>query len=138
MISLKRAETRSVSIAAVPDDVLACVADARNLPCWAPQFAPNIRPDGDEWVIRNADGEGRLRVQVSTESGTVDLLSAADLRRGAFMRVVPNGHGSEFLFTLFFATDTAESAVAAQMEVIERELATVRSLCESPQAGAGA
>ena len=62
----------------------------------------------------------------------MDFLSALDPRRGSFTRVVANGTGSEYLFTSFFPDDTDDSAVAAQLAVIESELRTIRDLCEAP------
>jgi hypothetical protein len=42
--------------------------------------------------------------------------------------VIPNGPVSELLFTLCFEPGTPEDAVAAQMTVVEDELATVDQL----------
>jgi hypothetical protein len=126
-----RSETRSISIQAAPDAVLDFVGDARNLPRWAPNFARSVRPDGAHWLINAGPDEGRIDVRVAREQGTVDILSAADPRRGAFSRVVANGEGSEYLFTLFFPDPAGEDAVAAQMAVVETELRSVRDLCET-------
>src|SRR5689334_16166519 len=100
--STVRVETRSVSIDAPPETVLDLVADPRNLPRWAPNAATAVRQDGDAWLIQNGRGEARIIVHVSREHGTVDLLGAGDPRQGAFTRVLPNGAGSEYQFTLFF------------------------------------
>ena len=43
---------------------------------------------------------------------------------------MPNGDGSEYLFTLFFPDGTDEDAIATQMAVVEEELRTIRALCE--------
>lgn len=134
MIPLRRAETRTITIAAAPAAVLDLVADPSNLPRWAPNFARSVRPEGNDWLVDSSAGEARISVRVSREHGTVDLVAAADPGRGAFSRVVPNGGGSEYLFTLVFADGTEETAVARQMAVVEEELRTVRALCE---AGAG-
>jgi len=40
------------------------------------------------------------------------------------------GDGSEYLFTLLFAPDADETAVEAQMAVVDQELEAVRALCE--------
>lgn len=128
--STRRAETRTVSINAPPDAVLGLVGDPCSLPRWAPGFASAVRPDGDHWLIATDQGETRITVRVSREHGTVDLLAAANPDRGAFSRVVPNGRGSEYLFTLFFPDDTDEDVVARQMAVVEQELRAVRALCE--------
>jgi hypothetical protein len=123
-------ETRAVSIAAPPERVLAYVGDAQNLPSWAPRFASAVRADGDHWAIQSGDAELKIAVSVSHEHGTVDLLAAADRRLGAFSRVIPNGEGCEYLFTLLFPEGTPTATIADQMKVVEDELGTVRSECE--------
>src|SRR5947209_9057141 len=93
--------TRTTAIDAPPEAVLAFVADPRNLPRWAPGFAPAIRPHGAEWLI---EAEGRttsVGVHVSRESRTVDfiLLDPAVAGGGAFSRVLSAGQGSEYVFS---------------------------------------
>jgi uncharacterized protein YndB with AHSA1/START domain len=127
-----RSETRTISIASPPEVVLDLVGDARRLPSWAPNFARSVRPDGAHWIVEDGAREARISVRIDRAHGTVDLLSAENPRRGAFARVLPNGGGSEFLFTLFFAPGTEEAAVTRQMEVVEEELESVRALCERP------
>lgn len=129
-ISTLRSQTRTISIDASPDAVLDLVGDPRRLPDWAPDFARSVRPEGGDWLVEDGTGESRITVRVSREHGTVDLLAAADPRRGAFTRVVPNRTGSEYLFTLFFPRETPEPAITQQMAIIEGELQTVRALCE--------
>jgi hypothetical protein len=128
---LRRIETRAISIAAAPHIVLDLVADPRNLPRWAPKFARAIRPDGPDWLIDQGETEARVTVRVSRDAGTVDLLAATDHRRGAFTRVLPNGSGSEYVFTLFFPIDADEISVTQQMAIVEEELQSVRTLCET-------
>jgi hypothetical protein len=130
-IETGRAETRSISIAAPPAAVLALVADPQRLPEWAPAFARGVQPDGDDWLIDTGEGQARITVRISPEHGTVDLLRATDLTRGAFSRVVHNHDGSEYLFTLFFPDGTTETAIAQQMATVEDELEAVRALCEA-------
>jgi hypothetical protein len=125
------AETRSISIAAAPQDVLAVVGDPRRLPDWAPAFASAVEPSGDHWLIGSGDAQFPIAVRVSPEHGTVDLVSTTDPTRGAFTRVVHNQGGSEYLFTLFFPDGTDEAAIRTQMETVETELETVRTLVEA-------
>lgn len=111
--------------------MLAVVADAQNLPRWAPAFARTVRPDGTDWIIvTGEDREARITVRASAEHGTVDLLATDNPVRGAFSRVLPNGRGSEYVFTLFFPTDTDDTAITQQMDIVNDELAAVRALCE--------
>jgi hypothetical protein len=124
---MNRCETRSISIAAPPSAVLDFVGDARTLPRWAPEFTRTVEPEGEHWRI---DGGGLVDVRVSRERGTVDIVSAGDPRRGAFSRVIANGEGSEYLFTLQFQDGTSEDAVARQMAVVDTELRAVRDACQ--------
>jgi Polyketide cyclase / dehydrase and lipid transport len=120
-------ETRAISIAAEPDTVIDFLADPHNLPIWAPNFASSVRRDGDQWVVNEGPDEARIVVRVDRECGTVDLLAARDHRYGAFSRVIPNGDGSEYLFTLFFPNGTPEPDIARQMAIVEDELHTVQA-----------
>ena len=129
-----RAETRSISIEATPAAVFAFVADPYNLPRWAPAFASEVRPDGERWTVTSGGAELTIAVQASEEHGTVDLLGGPELNVGAFSRVLPNAAGSEYLFTLFFPDGTPQEAIAAQMDVVEEELRSIRELVT---AGAG-
>lgn len=130
-VRLARAETRSISIAASPADVFAFVADAYNLPRWAPAFAAAVRRDGENWTVTSGDAEFTIAVRSSPECGTVDLVSAINPNLGAFTRVLPNTDGSEYLFTLFFPEGTPERDVAAQMATVEEEVRAVRRFAEN-------
>ncbi|WBQ03529.1 SRPBCC family protein [Kribbella sp. CA-293567] len=124
------AHTRSITIAAPPETVFDLVSNPVTLPDWAPGFARTVRPDGNHWVVENAQGEARIRFETSRDQGTVDLGPADAPSPGAFTRVLPNGTGSEFQFTLLFPPDTPEEAIVQQLVVVETELEAVRALCE--------
>ena len=123
-------QTRSIAIAAPPEAVVELLADGTRLPEWAPQFASEVRAEGDHWVVDSGGRPFRIRIKASADFGTVDIVSADDERIGSFSRVIPNGEGSEFLFTLLFPQGTDQAAIDAQMAVVEGELETVRSLVE--------
>jgi hypothetical protein len=101
-ITLGRAENRTISIEAPPETVLELLGDARRLPDRAPAFAIAVEPAGQDWLIESGAGQLRVRVRVSLEHGTVNLLRPDDPSRGARMRVLSNEDGSELLFTLIF------------------------------------
>jgi Polyketide cyclase / dehydrase and lipid transport len=134
-ITTTRAETRTISIAAPPAAVLDVIGDGRRLPEWAPAFAEAAEPEGDRWRITSGGASFAVEVRVARAAGTADILSAEDERRGAFLRVLPNGEGAECLFTLFFPPAADEAAVQAQMATVEAELAAVRRLAEAAVAG---
>jgi uncharacterized protein YndB with AHSA1/START domain len=125
-----RIETRSIAIAAPPASVFSYVADARNLPDWAPAFATAVRPEGDRWIVTGGGAEVPIVVRTSAEHGTVDFLTAEEGTRGAFSRVLPHGDGAAYQFTLLFPEGTEEQAVERQMATVEEELEAVRAGCE--------
>jgi uncharacterized protein YndB with AHSA1/START domain len=139
---MKPASTRSISIAVPPQVVLDLVADPTQLPRWAPAVARAVRPaGGDRWLVDTGDGEVRIRVRVSPELGTVDFLLAdapPGIEVGTFTRVVPNGRGSEFIFTRFHSESTSKIEMAEQRAVVAVELQTVRALCETAHTAAAA
>jgi uncharacterized protein YndB with AHSA1/START domain len=128
---MKSSETRSIAIAAPPRAVVELLADGNRLPDWAPAFAPEVRAEGDHWLVGSGADEFAIRIRSSTELGTVDILAPADERSGAFGRVIPNDEGSEFLFTLQFPAGTDREAIETQMRVVEGELEAVRALAEA-------
>jgi uncharacterized protein YndB with AHSA1/START domain len=125
-----RIETRSIAVAAPPATVFAYIADARNLPDWAPAFATAVRPEGDRWIVTGGGAEFPIVVRASAEHGTVDFLAAEEATRGAFSRVLPHGDGAAYQFTLLFPEGTEEEAVERQMAIVEEELEAVRADCE--------
>jgi len=128
--NLRSSHTRSIAIAASPETVFDLVSDPTAFPRWAPGFARSARPAGDHWIIENDQGEARIVVRSSREHGTVDILSADDPGQGAYSRVLPNGTGCEFQFTLQFPSDAPQDAITAQMAVVDAELEAVRAICE--------
>lgn len=123
--------TRSIAIAASPAEVHSYLADPRALPRWAPEFAEEVRQDGDDWIVTTGGGELRFVVPVHPDAGTVDMLAAADPRSGLFIRIVPNWDGSECVFTMVFPPGTPAAAIAGQMLVIDHELAAIRTHVEA-------
>ena len=128
---MKSSHTRSIAIAAPSQVVVELLADGNRLPEWAPAFAPEVQAEDDHWLVGSEDARFKIRIRSSAELGTVDILSVTDERSGAFGRVIPNGEGSEFLFTLQFPEGTERETIAAQMRVVEGELEAVRALAET-------
>ena len=130
MPTTRPAQTTSVSIAAPWDVVWSFVSDPRQLPRWAPGFAREIEADGEHWVVRNDAGDVPVRIAIDASAGTVDFL-ARDRERGSYTRLVRNGDGCEYLFTLFLDPDPSPAAAEEQRAIIVAELETVRQICEA-------
>jgi len=134
-----RSDTQTITIEAPRANVFAFLADAANLPRWAPNFATAVRPDGDGWIVEQGGSEVRLRLEASAELGTVDLhVTPPDGRtRTVFGRVLPNAGGAEFLFTMFHSDSRSDADIARQSAEVREELRLVKTLCEPPDRPGG-
>src|SRR5512139_1683641 len=96
-----RAHTVSVGIAVSTDAVYAYASDPANLPAWAPGFVHSIESAGEYWTASTTLGDVRMRFAPANSLGVLD--HQVELPTGTVhnsMRVIPNGRGSEVLFTL--------------------------------------
>ncbi|HET6509588.1 MAG TPA: SRPBCC family protein [Baekduia sp.] len=130
-ISTVRAETRTRSIPAPPEAVFAVIADGARLPEWAPAFASAAEHEGDErWLITSGDVRFPVSLRADAAAGTADLIRPGDTRRGAFLRVTPNGDGAELAFTLLLGDPAFDdpAVLDAQMATVEAELEAIGHL----------
>lgn len=124
------ARTVAVSIARPPEVVYAFVHDVRNLPRWS--FFTSVQDRGDgRWLVGTPQGEVELRMAERNDLGVVDhhvRLASGEML--VPMRVVPNGDGSEVVFTVFRAPGMADDAFAADVAQVEYDLARLRDVLE--------
>jgi hypothetical protein len=121
--------TRTISIEVRPEAVIDILSDARQLPGWAPGFARRVLPEGGQWVAEADDGTRiPFALRASREHGTVDVLRTQAPPRGAYMRVLGNGGGSELILSIMFPGGA--DAIARQQQVADDELRAVRDLAE--------
>jgi len=123
----------SVYIARQPADVYEFASDPRNLPRWAAGLARSeVRRDGDEWVADAPFGKVRVRFVGRNPLGVMDhdvtLESGVTVHNP--MRVVPNGEGSEFVFTLIRQPGISDGQFATDKAAVEKDLATLKGLLE--------
>lgn len=123
----------SVYIARRPAQVYEFASDPRNLPRWAAGLARSeVRRDGDEWVVDAAFGRARVRFVERNPFGVMDhdvtLESGITVHNP--MRVVPNGEGSEFVFTLIRQPGMSGTQFAEDKAAVEKDLKTLKDLLE--------
>lgn len=126
-----RAETVSVYIAVDPATAYAFAADPLNLPAWAPGFVQSVERRGDFWVARTTLGDATFRFAPPNTLGVLD--HDVELPDGRFhnpMRVIPNGTGSEVLFTLLQLPGVTDEQFAADMHTVRADLLQLKKVLE--------
>jgi hypothetical protein len=123
----------SISIRRRPADVYEFASDPRNLPRWAAGLVgSDVRKEGEEWVAVAPFGEVRIEFAQQNPHGVMDhdvrLQSGVTMHNP--MRVIPNGEGSEFVFTLIRRPGMSDEEFAGDKAAIEKDLRTLKELLE--------
>lgn len=124
----------SIFIGRQPAAVYEFASDPVNLPRWAAGLARSeLRRCGDHWQLDTPSGQARLTFAGRNDFGVMDhdvtLDSGVTVHNP--MRVVPNGDGSELIFTLFRQPWMSDQRFAADQAAVEQDLATLKRLMES-------
>ena len=123
----------SIYIARPPAEVYEFASDPRNLPRWAAGLARSqVRRDGDEWIAEAPFGKVRVRFVQPNPFGVIDhdvrLESGVTIHNP--MRIVPNGEGSEFVFTLIRQPGVSDGQFAQDKAAVENDLKTLKDVLE--------
>lgn len=127
-----RTDTQTTTIHASPQAVLQFVGDGHNLPKWAVGFAKAVRPDNDRWIVTTGQGEIGLAIDVNEATGTVDfrMEPAPGVEATAYARAIPNGEGTEFVFTQLQHPGTPEEVFEQLVHAVSYELTVLKALLE--------
>lgn len=130
--ALLRSDTRTVTIDAAPEHVIAFVAEPGNLPAWAVGLCRGIRraEEPGKWIVTTRKGEMPIRFVTNEQLGTIDFYftPGPGAEAVAFSRVVPNGTGAEYVFTQFQPTGMPDELFDAQVHALAEELQVLRAL----------
>jgi uncharacterized protein YndB with AHSA1/START domain len=128
----------SVSIDRPPDLVYQFAANPENMPKWAVGLGTSFRPRGDgSWIAEGGPvGAATVRFVERNRLGVLDhdvtVASGETIHNP--IRVLPNGAGSEVVFTLFRRPDVSPAQFAQDAQAVEKDLRTLKRLLET---GAG-
>lgn len=116
-----------------PQEVYAFASNPENLPAWAAGLARSeVKKDGDAWVAEAPFGKAKIRFAEDNIFGVMD--HDVELDSGVVvhnpMRVVPNGNGSEFIFTLLRQPGMSEDQFADDAQTVTKDLRTLKELLE--------
>lgn len=141
MGALFRAKTLGISIDCPPREVYAFVSNPENLPFWAAGLGRSVRKSDGRWIVETPDGSATIRFAPPNDLGVLDHhVSPApggggreppDVEILVPMRVVPNGSGSEVLFTVFQRPGMSDEQHANDVRLVEADLETLKSVLES-------
>lgn len=132
-MSIRKAKSLSVSIDCSADRVYAFVSNPENLPRWITSFVRSVTKTGNRWVAETTDGPMGFQFVPANEFGVLDHLVtlASGVQILNPMRVVPNGTGSEVIFTLFQLPEMSDQQFAEDAGMVERDLRTLKSVLEN-------
>lgn len=128
----------STYIARKPSEVYAFASDPRNLARWAAGLTDSeIVNDGDAWIATAPFGKVRVKFAPANPYGVMDHDVALDTGVTFHnpMRVIPNGDGSEFMFTLMRQPGMGDEEFARDRANIEHDLKTLKGLLEQGRTG---
>jgi polyketide cyclase/dehydrase/lipid transport protein len=126
------ARTVSVTIARPPKAVYDYVADPANLPEWS--YFESIAPAGDgRWTVTGPGGEtATIGFAGPNELGVLDQdveVAPGDVVHVP-LRVVPNGVGSELMFTAFRRPEYTDADFDADVAIVRADLARLKEILE--------
>lgn len=119
-----RHHTVTATFSASTGELFDYLADVRNLPEWATEFAREVKLVEGRHKVVNGLGEFFFEIRADRESGVVDMLTGPreDTLQLFPARVVPvTGGGSAFTFTMFQAPGQPDEQFEGQYESLKRE-----------------
>jgi hypothetical protein len=122
----------SVSVDSPPEAVYGFAARIENLPKWATGLCQTIRNVNGEWIADGPVGKVKVRFAKRNAFGVLDhdvVLESGDTIHNP-IRVVPNGAGSEVMFTLLRQPGVPAEKFAEDAKAVKRDLRTLKALLE--------
>ena len=127
------ARTLTVSVERPPAEVYAYVTNVENLPRWATSFVRSVRRMESGWVAETTEGPAGFEYAPANALGVLDhvVRPAPGVAVHVPMRVVPNGGGSEVIFTLVQFPGMPAEKFDRDIDMVRRDLATLKRILET-------
>lgn len=128
--------TLTISIDCPPARTQAFITDPRNLPSWGHGLGKSVRSEAGQWFVSTPHGEVQIRFAEPNPFGVIDhwVRVSPELEVHVPMRVLPNGAGSEVLFTLFQPATMSAEKFAADIKLVENDLQMLKQVLEGAAA----
>ena len=123
----------SVFINRNANDVYNFASIPENFPLWASGLGKSLRKVDDEWIAETSEGPVKVMFTGRNEFGVLDhwVSPMPGLQIYIPMRIIPNGNGSELIFTLFHSPDMSDEKFAADVDWVLHDLASLKKLLEA-------
>lgn len=122
----------SVSINRPADEVYEFASNPENLPKWASGLSGSIKSANGDWIAESPMGRIKIKFAGKNKSGILDhevtLPSGEKVNNP--MRVFPNNHGSELIFTLYKRPEMSDQMFADDAKIVKKDLEKLKSLLE--------
>jgi hypothetical protein len=130
---MMNSRTISVAIKRPPSEVYEFASNPGNLPQWVRSFCQSVSKSGDDWFMETSDGRVGICFAATNEFGVLDHVVTLPDGRSILnrMRVVPNGEGSEVLFTLFQLPEMSNDQFARDAGMVEADLNLLKAVLET-------
>lgn len=132
MPSMLKSRTLSVTIACHPRKVYEFVSNPENLPQWAAGLCKSVKKSDTGWIADTLQEQVQIRFAEKNDFGVLDhyVKPTSGVEIYVPMRVVPNGSGSEVIFTLFKTPNMSDKQFAEDAGMVERDLKTLKNVLE--------
>jgi hypothetical protein len=127
-------ESRHISdwIGRPADDVYAYASDPANLPRWAPGLGSSVENSAGQWFVQTSMGRVGFAFVPRNEYGVLDhdvTLPSGEVVYNP-MRVIPDGHGCEVVFTLRRRPGMSDEEFSADAGAVAADLARLKRILE--------
>ena len=133
MATMYQSRNLSVQIRRNPRDVYDFTSVPENFPRWASGLGKSLKRKNGEWIAETPQGPIKVRFTERNEFGILDhyVIPESGVEIYIPMRVIPNGSGSELIFTLFRLSDVSNEKFAEDAEWVMRDLTALKNLLEA-------
>ncbi|MEI8175417.1 MAG: SRPBCC family protein [Candidatus Omnitrophota bacterium] len=103
-----------------------------NIPLWATTFCRAVKKTRGAWIIETAQGPLKLRIAKKNRYGILDHYISQASAAEVFvpLRVMPNGKGSEVVFTLFQRPGMTDKDLRKDAGLVRKDLLTLKRVME--------
>ena len=126
-----RSETVTTVLAAPRERVFEYMADIRNLPKWATEFARELREEDGEYRVVNNLGEFVFEIRADDRTGVIDMYAGPSREELAVFPTravaLPDGRTS-YSFTMFQAPGMPDELFESQYASLKREFENIKAI----------